>query len=203
MESFKFKIVGIDPGLKGGICIMDQYNKSIHLYKMPVKNKVIDYNAIKNIINSPNIKTIILEYTTMIFGTSKHTAWEMGRQIGIFEGLSNCFYLELFEVSPRKWQNYIFKSLYSEKLKHIPDDKTKLKSKKIFVDILKEEYFDYEIYYNNRKIERIKLDNKNIGLLSAIHKKKNNKEIKIRMNDGITDSFCITLYYVKSQTNEQ
>ncbi|GIU70340.1 MAG: hypothetical protein KatS3mg002_1576 [Candidatus Woesearchaeota archaeon] len=191
------KIIGFDPGLKGGITIIDLVERALRFYTMPTNDKKIDYEKIKDIISIGDISCIILEYTRMIYGSSKQTAWEMSRQIGLIEALSACIVTKLIEVSPKVWQNYMFKNKYKDILKDIHHTETKIKSKKLFHYLINNRYKDFRIQFNEKEVISIKINKGDYRVLSCIYMDKKRREKKLRIGDGVTDSFCIACYYLE------
>jgi len=99
--------IGIDIGLKGAICI--RHNEEIITYAMPTNKKVIDIQAIKKILNSYNENMhVVFEKLGVIYGSSKTTAFSMGYQSGLIEGLCSALNIPYTMVRAVDWQKDMF-----------------------------------------------------------------------------------------------
>lgn len=141
-------IIGIDPGLSGGICFLS--NSNCLIFKIPTHNiikndknkKDYDVKSIYRLI-SANIDSrncfIFQELTHAMPGNGGVSMYSFGRGNGILEGISSCFDVSYNLVTPQAW-----KKLYpeiSELKKNNPDilDRSKIKKmhKQKAIDIVK------------------------------------------------------------------
>lgn len=121
--------VGIDIGLKGGISIYDINKKEfIALYKMPIVSEqghnVLDVKELYSILNKYNIKLIVIEKISNIYGVSKSTMFSLGKQIGYITSYSIYKNIKLIEILPKTWEYYFYKGhdLEVEDISMLNDD---------------------------------------------------------------------------------
>lgn len=111
-------IVGIDPGLTGGICFLS--NSSCLISKVPTrvilknnkKKKDYDVKSMSFLMSSNiSIKNcfIFQELTHAMPGNGGVSMYSFGRGNGIWEGISSCFDVSYNLVTPQTW-----KKLYPE-----------------------------------------------------------------------------------------
>ena len=153
--------IGVDPGLSGGICIINSINKKINVYMMPTvmdnkKKRRYHLIAIINILNvfvSQKDILLTLENVHTRPGEGNVSAFNFGRGFGNLEGIfTSLFRKEPNLISPQSWKKY-YPQLETENIKELRGDTKKIR------DILK----------------KIKLVNKNVKDKSV--KKKNKIQI--------------------------
>lgn len=108
--------VGIDIGLKGAICIMeDQGNNviNIDIHPMPVLKGKMDYHKLHNIIEKFEGFNghVVFEKLGVIYGTSKTTAFSMGYQAGSLEAMLIAEAVPYTMVPAKKWQEEMFQGV--------------------------------------------------------------------------------------------
>jgi hypothetical protein len=116
--------IGVDIGKKGGICVMNSDNETYKLHKIPIKLNDIDIPFIKDILenivtshfNKEGSKVVLIfEKLGLIYGSSKATAFSMGYQSGIFEGIGISLGCEVIKIPAVKWQKEMFKEIPEQK----------------------------------------------------------------------------------------
>ena len=129
-------IIGIDPGISGSICFLEN-GKIIDVVEMPTmaegkKNKrqvngSQIYNEISQRIN--NIQNqdirIIIEQVSAMPGQGVTSMFNFGQSFGILKGICSAMQLPMYFVRPAKWKKY-FGLINSEK------DASRTKAKEIF-----------------------------------------------------------------------
>ena len=118
-------VIGIDPGLSGSICFL-QDGKIIDVLEMPTmtegkKNKrqvngAQVYNEILKRINKSekhNIR-VIIEQVSAMPGQGVTSMFNFGQSFGILKGICSAMQLPLYFVRPAKWKKY-FGLINSEK----------------------------------------------------------------------------------------
>mgnify|MGYP006090041883 FL=1 len=109
------KIIGIDPGLSGGIAVLK--NNSIKkLYDMPVmpegkKNKRQLNSAqlaklIKDNIDKNEEVVIVVEQVNAMPGQGVTSMFNFGQTFGAIKGISAALELPIFFVRPAKWKKH-------------------------------------------------------------------------------------------------
>lgn len=107
--------IGIDPGAKGGIVVMD--GNKINKYAMPSIDKEIDKQGIKNIfkIYKPQILLrkvhAVLEDVHSIFGVGAKSNFQFGRALGIVEGALEALEIPYTMVGPKTWQKELWQGI--------------------------------------------------------------------------------------------
>lgn len=124
---------GIDPGGRGCICELDEYN-NVEFYPIEkISGKDIDLVGISNWIfekinyydNSKKyfLQHIVLEDVHSIFGSSAKSNFQFGWINGAIEGILASFRLPYTKVSPKIWQKEIWMGV-KPLLKNSVSDKT-------------------------------------------------------------------------------
>ena len=118
-------IIGIDPGISGAICFMED-GKIINVIEMPImtdgkKNKKQVngsqvYNEItlrvKN-IEKRNVR-VVIEQVSAMPGQGVTSMFNFGQSFGILKGICSAMQLPMLFVRPAKWKKY-FNLINSEK----------------------------------------------------------------------------------------
>ena len=109
------RIIGIDPGLSGGIAILDDL-KILDIYDMPImsegkKNKnQLNSAQLVNIIKK-NIITngdtfLIVEQVSAMPGQGVTSMFNFGQSFGILKGICSAMHLSMHFVRPARWKKY-------------------------------------------------------------------------------------------------
>ncbi len=118
-------IIGIDPGISGSICFM-QNGKILEVVEMPTmaegkKNKrqvngSQIYNEILEKIHNTDKQEIrvIIEQVSAMPGQGVTSMFNFGQSFGILKGICSAMQLPMYFVRPAKWKKY-FGLINSEK----------------------------------------------------------------------------------------
>ena len=118
-------IIGIDPGISGSICFLDN-GKILDVIEMPImtdgkKNKKQVngsqvYNEISKIIKQfeKNQIRVVIEHVSAMPGQGVTSMFNFGQSFGILKGICTAMQLPMYFVRPTKWKKY-FNLLNSEK----------------------------------------------------------------------------------------
>ena len=118
-------IIGIDPGISGSICFLDN-GKILDVIEMPImtdgkKNKKQVngsqvYNEFIKIINrfENNQIRVVIEHVSAMPGQGVTSMFNFGQSFGILKGICTAMQLSMYFVRPAKWKKY-FNLLNSEK----------------------------------------------------------------------------------------
>ena len=118
-------IIGIDPGISGSICFLDN-GKILDVIEMPImtdgkKNKKQVngsqvYNEISKRINTfeKNQIRVVIEHVSAMPGQGVTSMFNFGQSFGILKGICTAMQLPMYFVRPAKWKKY-FNLLNSEK----------------------------------------------------------------------------------------
>ena len=109
------RIIGIDPGLSGGIAILDDL-KIYDIFDMPImsegkKNKnQLNSAQLVNIINKHVLKKentfVIVEQVNAMPGQGVTSMFNFGQTFGAIKGVCAALNLPIFFVRPSKWKKY-------------------------------------------------------------------------------------------------
>ena len=118
-------IIGIDPGISGSICFLDN-GKILDVIEMPImtdgkKNKKQVngsqvYNEVTKRIKQfeKNQIRVVIEHVSAMPGQGVTSMFNFGQSFGIIKGICSAMQLSLFFVRPAKWKKY-FNLINSEK----------------------------------------------------------------------------------------
>ena len=118
-------IIGIDPGISGSICFLDN-GKILDVIEMPImtdgkKNKKQVngsqvYNEIRKRIKQfeKNQIRVVIEHVSAMPGQGVTSMFNFGQSFGILKGICTAMQLPMYFVRPTKWKKY-FNLLNSEK----------------------------------------------------------------------------------------
>ena len=110
-------IIGIDPGIKGAICILKD-GKILDVFDMPImpvgkKNKSQVngsqiYNEIQRAIINEDKKDIkvVIEQVSAMPGQGVTSMFNFGQSFGVIKGICSAMQLPIFFVRPAKWKKY-------------------------------------------------------------------------------------------------
>ena len=108
------RIIGIDPGLSGGIAILDDL-KIFDLFDMPImsegkKNKnQLNSAQLVNIIKKHIISAntfVIVEQVSAMPGQGVTSMFNFGQTFGSIKGICAALNLPIFYVRPAKWKKH-------------------------------------------------------------------------------------------------
>ena len=109
------RIIGIDPGLSGGIAILDDL-KIFDIYDMPImsegkknKNQLNSaqlVNIIKKNIISNGDTFLIVEQVSAMPGQGVTSMFNFGQTYGSIKGICAALNLPIFFVRPAKWKKH-------------------------------------------------------------------------------------------------
>jgi len=118
-------IIGIDPGISGSICFLDN-GKILDVVEMPImtdgkKNKKQVngsqvYNEITKKITQfeKNKIRVVIEHVSAMPGQGVTSMFNFGQSFGILKGICTAMQLPMYFVRPAKWKKY-FNLINSEK----------------------------------------------------------------------------------------
>ena len=117
------RIIGIDPGLSGGIAVLDDL-KIYDIFDMPImsegkKNKnQLNSAQLVNIIKKHVLKNddtfVIVEQVSAMPGQGVTSMFNFGQSFGILKGICSSMQLPMYFVRPAKWKKY-FNLINSQK----------------------------------------------------------------------------------------
>ena len=118
-------IIGIDPGISGSICFLDN-GKILDVIEMPImtdgkknKKQVNGSQVFNEILRHTKDKKldevkVIIEHVSAMPGQGVTSMFNFGQSFGILKGICSAMKLSLYFVRPAKWKKY-FNLINSEK----------------------------------------------------------------------------------------
>ena len=160
------KIIGIDPGLSGGIAVLEN-NRVLSIFDMPVmsegkKNKRQLNSAQLVSLIKENIKpsedvTIVVEQVNAMPGQGVTSMFNFGQTFGAIKGVCAALGLPIFFVRPAKWKKH-FELINSSKdasrtkvIEMYPSIAEKLSRKK---DVNKSDAILIARYYSDTRFKK-------------------------------------------------
>lgn len=189
------KYFGIDPGLSGYICILDN-NYNYDFIKIPIitieKNNLIDIKKLFVDINGivSNDDICILENQHSFANMSMQSMFKLGRVFGNIESITSLLFNDVIYVSPQKWQNELSK-------KYLNDNELELiKNEKNFMTLINNIDDDEFKTYLLKRTEQKSFKFTKIKAVYLFDKIINKYEIKniSYTNHNLIDSFLISFY---------
>ncbi len=108
-------IIGIDPGITGGICILEN-KKIIEVYDTPTmidgkKNKrQVNGSQVTNIIkeelNKDKEIVVVVEHVNAMPGQGVTSMFNFGQSFGVIKGICSALSLPIYFVRPTKWKKH-------------------------------------------------------------------------------------------------
>ena len=94
-------IVGIDPGVNGGLCIISPSGASASPFKTAA-----GYLDILSVLRGEDVKAYVEELTGTVAGSpiTPPSSFKLGRNVGIVEGLLMALEIPFETVRPKVWQ---------------------------------------------------------------------------------------------------
>jgi hypothetical protein len=95
--------LGIDPGRKGGLALIDEFRNLKYYQLMPYKKTGYDYGQIEElIVNLPEKTTVVIELKPGTMNKSASPTTSFGFHCGVLYGLFFCHHPVI--VSPKEWK---------------------------------------------------------------------------------------------------
>ncbi len=182
----KFRIISLDPGLTGGLSILED-NKEPLVYKIPVKKTIVNkknkniYDIMKiiDIFNKYRNKEVlfVIEKQNVRRGEGAVSAMTIGKNYGLLLGIAYAFGFNVIEVSPQKWKKH-FPELINDV---ILEKREEIKELRIIGKKLEEKE---EKDCNKKEIDKINRQIKKEA-------KKNARELVSKKYPNMADKFII------------
>lgn len=102
-------IIGIDPGLKGGICLGSQYT-GWRIYPMPVTGNGLDLVRLKLILTQRNNELVELVVIEKVHSMPKQgvvSSFKFGDGFGSLKSMCVCLGLPFILVTPQRWKKTV------------------------------------------------------------------------------------------------
>lgn len=100
-------VCGIDPGLEGGICLLNQDLQVLEFEVMPTIGKEINIRRLCDMLQSfyvdHGITLCVLERAGTRPGQSSQSGLKTGRNYGILEGIVSAQNIPYREIAPQTW----------------------------------------------------------------------------------------------------
>lgn len=100
------RYLGIDPGKKGALVIMDSMRKILDMVPMPMHKTTYDLVTLRSYLIENKIRYVFVEKVHAIKGASSKSTFEFGFGAGILHGMLSGLQIPHFYVRPKEWQKY-------------------------------------------------------------------------------------------------
>ena len=111
------KVIGIDPGLSGGIAVFFD-DAPFAIYKMPViksgTKKVLDTHGLVEILQEFDADVAVIEKVHAMPGQGVSSMFNFGMGFGILQGALAALSIPMLFVTPQTWQKGIFNGIDSK-----------------------------------------------------------------------------------------
>ena len=112
------KVIGIDPGLSGGVTVFG-CGSPLAIYKMPVvksgTKKVLDTHNFVEILKAFNdVDVAVIEKVHAMPGQGVSSMFNFGMGFGILQGALAALSIPMLFVTPQTWQKGIFNGIDSK-----------------------------------------------------------------------------------------
>lgn len=110
-------ILGVDPGLKGGLCLFDSVAGSLVVMDMPVVT-ITKGKKTKNEVSAPLVAAALRDFASKIDrafiervgampGQGVTSMFSFGRSVGTVEGVLAALAVPVYYVTPQTWQAFV------------------------------------------------------------------------------------------------
>lgn len=203
-------IIGVDPGLGGGITILDNNKDELEVHSMPIsilikgtkkdpkKVKEIDCQGIVDILSKVKDKNVLfmIERVTSRGGEAPNRAFNFGYGWGYIQGVAWTLGFEVSIVSPQRWKKAFPEletkdiSILRDEINFLKDEIKNLQSNKMPKDKIKEK--KKEISQKDSKLKRLAKSAAREFMTQKYPKHKD--EFKLAKDDGRAEACLIALY---------
>lgn len=203
-------IVGVDPGLQGGITIVNANKNEIEVHPMPIEEvnkgskktpkmvKQIDCDGIVSLLSKWKDKKVlfVIERVTSRAGEAPNRAFNFGYGWGFLQGTARTLGFDINIVTPQKWKKVFPEletkeiSLIRDEIHFLKEEVKNLKAKKMPANKIKEK--KKEITRKDGKLKRLA----KTAARELMQKKypKHKDKFKLVKDDGKAESGLIGLY---------
>lgn len=203
-------IIGVDPGLSGGITILNGKKDEMEVYPMPIRTEIkgtkkkpkkvnsIDQKGIIDILSKVKGKKVlfIIERVTSRGGEAPNRAFNFGYGWGYIQGVAWTLGFDVDIVTPQKWKKSIPEletaeiSKIRDDISFLKDDLKDLQARKMPKDKIKEK--KKEISQKDSKLKRLAKSAAREVASKKYPKQKDN--FRLVKHDGLAESLLIALY---------
>lgn len=108
-------VTGIDPGMKGGIAILDNETNQMIAAPTPVLGKELDYRKVFNVLCEHKPSIIVLEKVHAMPGQGVTSMFNFGMGYGALVALSVISNARLVLVTPQMWKKHVLAGTNKDK----------------------------------------------------------------------------------------
>ncbi len=112
--------IGFDPGINGGIVVLDRYQNIVKKLVMPVfggTKKEYDIQTIHTFLEQYTNAFAILEKSQPQFRDGRKQAFKTGYGYGVLQGLLTALKIPFQIIAPKTWQKKVFEGLEADDTK--------------------------------------------------------------------------------------
>jgi predicted RNase H-like nuclease (RuvC/YqgF family) len=194
-------VVGLDPGVTGGITIVYK-NGKVNIHRIPVKKVVVnkktkkkyDLKEVVAILKHLDGKGVLFvqERVSSMPGEGSTSSFNFGHSAGSTEGIAHALEFDVVVVGSTKWKKY-FPALINDEIR---DYKAQAKELRVIGKTLKDKAAKKE---NKKQIDKLGRQVKTVAkrlareLVISLHPELAD-DFKQKNSDGMAESLLIALY---------
>lgn len=194
-------IISIDPGISGGISVIDIKTNKLLLYqKNPVKKndnnhkKSYDLDGFKEIFANYKNAYLITELVHSMPREGSSSSFNFGRSSGQIEGLAKGMEIHYQHITPQKWKNYYKEELISDEMRELKEEISQLKKdSKEIKDKTKKTTNKKEITKLNNQYKKLSKDQARLFAVSIFPETED--MLSKATYDGVAESILIGQYF--------
>ena len=153
------KIIGIDPGKLGGICIYDPFIKTYSFHRMPILDKKLDIVQLRRLLqlHEKQAGMAVIEWAHAFPSQGVTSVFSFGEIYGQLQGLCIGLGYDIVLIAPQLWQKCfdygddVIGDKKKRKKKSIEIAKKKSKTADKLTDGMAEAYLILEAYRKHQK----------------------------------------------------
>jgi len=194
-------VVGLDPGVTGGITIVYK-NGKVNIHRIPVNSVVVnkknkktyDLKGVVDLLKPLRDKKVLFvqERVSSMPGEGSVSAFSFGRSAGSTIGIAHALEFDVVMVGSTKWKKH-FPELINDDIR---DKKAEAKELRVVAKTLKDTGAKKE---NKKQIDKLNRQVKSVAktlareLVSSLHPELAD-DFKQKNSDGMAESLLIALY---------
>ena len=109
------KVIGIDPGMKGGIAILDTETNQMKAVPTPLIGKEIDYRRVHEALTFYEPSIVVVEKVHAMPGQGVTSMFNFGLSYGAIIALASVSKARLVLVPPQMWKKHVLAGTSKDK----------------------------------------------------------------------------------------
>jgi hypothetical protein len=99
-------VLGIDPGIKGGLALLDDQGRIVMLHVMPTRDRDVDPSGLAALLwmHWPSIYLAAVERVHAMPGQGVSSTFRFGRGLGTVLGVLGAMNIRIDQPTPQRWK---------------------------------------------------------------------------------------------------